>query len=56
MHLVCENKYKLELLKLLLEAKLVDQEMLKIPNEEVRIPRISNTWFLVAFFHSYSAF
>ena len=36
LHLVCENENS-EVLKLLLEAKLVDQDMLKNENEMVRV-------------------
>ena len=35
MHGVCHNKNS-EMLKLLFEAKLVDQDMLKIPDKDVR--------------------
>ena len=47
MHGVCKNKNS-ELLKLLLEAKLVDQDMLKIPDFDVRGKQASNIWFLDA--------
>ena len=42
MHGVCWNENS-ELLRLLLEAKLVDQDMLKIPNKKVRIFILCNT-------------
>ena len=44
MHMACWNR-NWGVLKLLLEAKLVDDDLLKIGDNEVRrLPEICNTW------------